>query len=117
MNRQKPITAREFKDLFRGYKFFDTVSELDIEIKCTEKPGKTHYDLGTAIPLDDGLYIGNEGWFVVYKEKVLISGNKVYDKWGGERVCNDLIQNNNPISVTKLDIGYILDDEHLEDLV
>ena len=117
MTQPKPMTAREFKDLFRGYKKFDTVSELDIEIKCTENPGTTHYDLGTAIPLDDGLYIGNEGWFVVYSGKVLISGNKVYDKWGFDRVCNDLIQNNNPISVVKLDVEYILDDENLEDLV
>lgn len=117
MNRRKPQTAREFKERFRQYKKFDTVSGLNIEIKCTENPGTMHYDLGTVIPLDDGLYIGNEGWFVAYNDKVLISGKKIYDKWGCERVCNDMIQNKNPISVIKLDIEDILDDEELERLV
>lgn len=114
--RSPKLHPREFKDMFRAYRWFDTVSNLEIEIKCTPKPNGNHYDIGTHIPLDNGLYIGSNGWFVVYNEKVLIAGNKVYDKWGGQRCCNDFIHNTNPIAHHVLDVEYILDDDRLEEL-
>jgi len=61
---------------------YDTVTEKKIQIKCTPEPCMHHYFVGDRIPLKDGLYLGNEGWFVVKKGRVINYGTKIYTKWG-----------------------------------
>lgn len=61
---------------------YDTVTKKQIQIKCTPEPCMHHYFVGDPIPLKDGLYLGNEGWFTVRKGKVFDYGDKVYTKWG-----------------------------------
>lgn len=61
---------------------YDTVTEKQIQIKCTPESCMHHYFVGEHIPLKDGLYLGNEGWFIVEKSKVINYGDKVYTKWG-----------------------------------
>ena len=61
---------------------YDTVTEKQIQIKCTPEPCLHHYFVGDRIPLKDGLYLGNEGWFAVKTGRVIICGDKIYSKWG-----------------------------------
>jgi len=76
---------------------YDTVGEENIQIKCTLDPEMVHYDIGNSITLADGLYIGYEGWFVVKKQKVKMTGKKVFDKWGNRLKHIDIINPSNPV--------------------
>jgi len=74
---------------------YDTVSEKHIQIKCTPNPCLHHYFVGEKIPLDDGLYLGFEGWFVVRKGKVREYGDRVFSKWGDEIKLEDILSRYN----------------------
>jgi len=70
---------------------YDTVTEKQIQIKCTPEPCMHHYFVGKRIPLKDGLYIGNEGWFVVEKSKVKNYGKRIYSKWGDKITLKEIL--------------------------
>jgi len=76
---------------------YDTVTEKQIQIKCTPEPCMHHYFVGDRIPLEDGLYIGNEGWFVIEKSKVRNYGEKIYTKWGDEITLQEILSPHNII--------------------
>jgi len=77
----------------------DFIGEKCLQIKCTPNPGLKHYDIGEQIPLEDGLYLTLEGWFVIQQKHILCEGMKVWDKWGNQLDCYDLIERNNPIFI------------------
>lgn len=68
-----------------------------IETKCTPEPSLKEYHYGDLIPLDDGLYFGTGGWFVIKEGKVLITGETLWDKWGNKHYPMDLVSEWNPI--------------------
>ncbi len=76
---------------------YDTVTEKQIQIKCTPEPCMHHYFVGKRIPLKDGLYIGYEGWFVVEKSKVRNYGDKAYTKWGDKITLTEVLSPHNII--------------------
>lgn len=76
---------------------YDTVTEKQIQIKCTPEPCMHHYFVGGRIPLKDGLYIGNEGWFVVEKGKVRNYGEEIYSKWGDKITLKKILSPHNII--------------------
>lgn len=60
--------------------------ERSIQFKNGECKGKT-YSIGRYIELENGVYFGNEGAFVVFDNKVVAAFDKdeqfMIDKWGG----------------------------------
>ncbi len=80
---------------------YDTVTEKQIQIKCTPQPCMHHYFVGNRIPLKDGLYLGNEGWFTVQKSKVGNFGDKIYTKWGDEITLNKVLNPHNMVEKAK----------------
>ncbi|MBA7706910.1 hypothetical protein ES703_115769 [subsurface metagenome] len=76
---------------------YDTVTKLHIQIKCTPQPCMHHYFVGDRILLKDGLYLGNEGWFIVEKSKVISYGDKVYTKWGDKITLKGILSPHNII--------------------
>lgn len=63
-----------------------------------------HYNIGDEIDLQDGLYLTNEGWFVVEQGKVFITGHRAFTKWGDRVVCSELLEKYNPITKTLSDM-------------
>lgn len=53
-----------------------------VQVKCTPDQILKEYDIGDFIQLEDGIYIGYEGWFSVRNSKVTDNGLNAYDKWG-----------------------------------
>jgi len=76
---------------------YDTVTEKHVQIKCTPQPCLHHYFAGEHIPLEDGLYIGYEGWFTVEKSKVKNYGERIYSKWGDIITLNEVLSPHNII--------------------
>jgi len=76
---------------------YDTVTEKQIQIKCTPEPCMHHYFVGKRIPLKDGLYVGNEGWFVVEEGKVRNYGEEIYSKWGDKITLEGVLSPHNVI--------------------
>ena len=74
---------------------FDTV--CGVQVKCTPDLIFKEYDIGDFIQLEDGIYLGYEGWFMVRNSKVTDNGLNVYDKWGNLLSLEKLMANN-PIS-------------------
>ncbi|MFX0200520.1 MAG: hypothetical protein ACFFCW_30750 [Candidatus Hodarchaeota archaeon] len=75
---------------------YDFVGKENIQIKLLDCEF-IHYNIGDKIALDDGLYLSYEGWFVVDKGNVLITGDKVFSKWGNEIEISDIIEKLNPL--------------------
>ena len=76
---------------------YDEVGKNYIQIKCTPDPSMYHYKIGDPVGLQDGLYIGYEGWFVVDKGKVEITGKDIFDKWRDKLICGDIINPYSPV--------------------
>jgi len=76
---------------------YDTVTKKQIQIKCTPEPCLHHYLVGDLIPLEDGLYLGNEGWFSVKKGRVKDYRDKVFTKWGDEITLIEILGPHNII--------------------
>ena len=77
---------------------YDFVGKEYIQIKLLNCEF-IHYNVGDKIDLEDGLYIAYEGYFVVNDGKILITDNKIYDKWGGELTTSELIDKYNPLGI------------------
>lgn len=75
---------------------FDTVNGV-MQIKCTEEPTLTNYNLGDEIPLTDGAYITYEGCFVVSKGKVSATSSVIRDKWGMYLDPKEILDRNSPV--------------------
>ena len=82
---------------------FDMVGMDNIQIKSTPVPEMKHYDVNDKIPIDDGLWIGFEGWFVVDEGRVMKVGSNIYDKWGNRLDASTIIRGGNPFGVRRLD--------------
>ncbi len=78
---------------------FDVV--CGIQVKCTPDRILKNYKIGDFIQLEDGIYIGYEGWFSVRNSEVTDCGRDVYDKWGNRLSLEELINNPILIEVTK----------------
>lgn len=76
---------------------YDTVTEKQIQIKCTPEPCMHHYFVGDRILLKDGLYIGLEGWFIVEKSRVKNYGERIYSKWGDKITLKEILSPHNII--------------------
>jgi len=76
---------------------YDTVTKLQIQIKCTPQPCMHHYFAGEHIPLGDGLYLGYEGWFSVKKGRVKDYGDKAFTKWGDIITLKEILSPHNII--------------------
>jgi len=50
-----------------------------------------HYSLNSYIPLIDGMYVGEEGWFVVANNIVVLEGKNVFNKWGKSVSLNSIL--------------------------
>lgn len=70
--------------------------DIDIQIKLLDCVMKV-YSKGDTILLDDGVYIGWEGYFVVEDNTIIFIDNRIYDKWGSCLKCEDVIQSRNPL--------------------
>lgn len=78
---------------------YDTVGEQGIQIKCTEQDG-SHYTLHSKIRLNDGLYIGYEGYFIVKNQTIIFTGDEpFFTKWGHEIDKHELLDLYNPVSI------------------
>jgi len=65
-----------------------------IQVKCTPDLMFKEYDIGDLVELEDGVYLGYEGWFVVRGSIVMENGLNVYDKWGNLLSLEKLMANN-----------------------
>ena len=65
-----------------------------VQVKCTPEQMLKDYEIGDFIQLEDGVYIGYEGWFSVRNSKVIENGLNVYDKWGNLLSLEKLMANN-----------------------
>lgn len=65
-----------------------------VQIKCTPDQILKDYDIGDFIQLEDGIYIGYEGWFSVRNSKVTDNGLNVYNKWGNLLSLEKILINN-----------------------
>ena len=68
-----------------------------VQVKCTPDQILKEYDIGDFIQLEDGIYIGYEGWFFVRNSEVIDNGLNIYDKWGN-LLSLEKLMSNNPIS-------------------
>lgn len=79
---------------------YDTVGEEGIQIKCSDLEG-VHYKLYDKIILEDGLYIGYEGYFIVKNKVIIFIGHDhVYTKWGDIINRDEILDSYNPITET-----------------
>ncbi len=70
---------------------YDTVGENQIQIKLFES-SLHHFDIGDKIETQDGLYIGWEGWFVVEEGIIVKEGENIFNKWGNQLACGEIIK-------------------------
>lgn len=73
---------------------YDEVGKEGIQIKLLEC-ALHQYSVGDEIGLEDGLYIGYEGYFVVQESRVLATGDKIFSKWGGKLEAEDILESHN----------------------
>ena len=69
-----------------------------IQVKCLPDPRLKNYDIGDFIQLEDGIYLGYEGWFSVRNSQVIDNGYDIYDKWDDAISLREILDKNNPVS-------------------
>jgi len=67
-----------------------------VQVKCTPNQSLKEYILDDLIELEDGIYIGYEGWFRVRNNVIIDKGKNIYDKWGN-LLSLEKIMINNPV--------------------
>lgn len=75
---------------------YDTIGENQIQVKIDQLG--INYSVGSTVPYEDGLYLGYEGFFVVYSNKIICEGIKVFDKWGNNLDTSLILDQFNPIT-------------------
>jgi len=80
---------------------YDTVSRLNLQIKCIahDEPTMKHYNIGDEIPLQDGVCICYGGWFTVNSGKVRDAGKEIFTKYGGKLDGDEIISALNPVFI------------------
>jgi len=75
---------------------YDTVGSNNIQIKLLDS-SLHHFNIGDKIEVQDGLYIGLDGWFTVKNGTVSDEGTVIFDKWGNQLNCGEIIQNRSEV--------------------
>lgn len=75
---------------------FDEV--CGIQIKCTHDPILKKYNLGDKIKLEDGIYLGYEGWFRILNGKITDTGKNIFNKWGRLLSMEEILNLDNPVA-------------------
>jgi len=76
---------------------YDMVGKNLIQIKLNTRCNGSIYKIGDSINLEDGLYIGYEGWFIVEENIITKEGSTIFNKWGDKITTVDILDPKNPV--------------------